>query len=542
MTSVTLARPDQAPDLQGSASRAAEDPFDLSWLEEGAPQLANDPSDTGNRVMSDTSVGPGLGSAAASPYGDRPTAGNDSPDDGHLAIAPAEQPSPPSPARSRHRDEDAPHGARLATTCVVQAWSRLPGAPLAGHLASRPGFLPGTPDARDLVHLLPARRSTRIAGVAVVASALVAGGAVAAYEHTTVTLDLDGTTTEVSAFGHGVDDVLAAADVEPGDRDSVSPALDATVADGDTVAVRTGKQINLTVDGESQKSWTHAITVGEALDALSVRSAGAEVSASRSTPIGRDGLDLVVSTPKQVQVLADGQAVPSTSTATSVGQLLDDSGVSVGPDDAVSVPASAPLVDGLVVAVTRITKGEDAEEEQLPFATQERESGDLYTGETKVVEAGSAGVQRTSYTTTLADGQEIARATTGEETVSEAVDRVVLKGTKPRPAPAPSPSRSSSGGSSAPRASSPSTPSAPVAGGSVWDSIAQCESGGNWSINTGNGYSGGLQFAAGTWRAYGGSGSAHQNSREQQIAVAQRVQAAQGWGAWPACTRKLGLR
>lgn len=76
----------------------------------------------------------------------------------------------------------------------------------------------------------------------------------------------------------------------------------------------------------------------------------------------------------------------------------------------------------------------------------------------------------------------------------------------------------------------------------VWDRLAQCESGGNWSINTGNGYSGGLQFSASSWRAVGGSGSAHQASREEQIARAKQLQARQGWGAWPACTRKLGIR
>ncbi len=74
----------------------------------------------------------------------------------------------------------------------------------------------------------------------------------------------------------------------------------------------------------------------------------------------------------------------------------------------------------------------------------------------------------------------------------------------------------------------------------VWDKIAQCESGGNWSINTGNGYYGGLQFSPSTWRAYGGSGSASGASREEQIAVAERVLAAQGWGAWPVCSRKAG--
>jgi resuscitation-promoting factor RpfA len=76
---------------------------------------------------------------------------------------------------------------------------------------------------------------------------------------------------------------------------------------------------------------------------------------------------------------------------------------------------------------------------------------------------------------------------------------------------------------------------------STWDALAQCESGGNWAINTGNGFSGGLQFTPSTWAAYGGTGSASDASREQQIAVAEQVQAAQGWGAWPSCAAQLGL-
>ena len=78
-------------------------------------------------------------------------------------------------------------------------------------------------------------------------------------------------------------------------------------------------------------------------------------------------------------------------------------------------------------------------------------------------------------------------------------------------------------------------------GTSTWDSLAQCESGGNWATNTGNGYTGGLQFSDSTWAAYGGTGSAANASRDQQIAVAEKVQASQGWGAWPSCAAQLGL-
>jgi LysM repeat protein len=76
---------------------------------------------------------------------------------------------------------------------------------------------------------------------------------------------------------------------------------------------------------------------------------------------------------------------------------------------------------------------------------------------------------------------------------------------------------------------------------SAWDKLAQCESGGNWKINSGNGYYGGIQFNATTWRAFGGSGMPHQASKSEQIAVAERTLAAQGWNAWPACSRKMGL-
>ena len=82
----------------------------------------------------------------------------------------------------------------------------------------------------------------------------------------------------------------------------------------------------------------------------------------------------------------------------------------------------------------------------------------------------------------------------------------------------------------------------PAASGATWDALAQCESGGNWAINTGNGYYGGLQFNLGTWQAYGGTGLPSEASRETQIAIATKLRdASGGYGAWPACSAKLGL-
>ena len=111
------------------------------------------------------------------------------------------------------------------------------------------------------------------------------------------------------------------------------------------------------------------------------------------------------------------------------------------------------------------------------------------------------------------------RETLSTKVTREPVAEQVSVGTKPRPA-------------------APSVPS-----GGVWDALAQCEAGGNWAINTGNGYYGGLQFLPSTWHAYGGAGMPHENSREQQIAIGQKVVDANGgtFSAWPGCRAKLGL-
>lgn len=117
----------------------------------------------------------------------------------------------------------------------------------------------------------------------------------------------------------------------------------------------------------------------------------------------------------------------------------------------------------------------------------------------------------------------------------------VSASTNSQPAPQPEASAQSTQQASDGQASQASEP----VSNSVWARLAQCESGGNWSINTGNGYYGGLQFHPQTWAAYGGEAyapHAHLASRAQQIAVAERVLASQGWSAWPACSAELGLR
>lgn len=115
---------------------------------------------------------------------------------------------------------------------------------------------------------------------------------------------------------------------------------------------------------------------------------------------------------------------------------------------------------------------------------------------------------------------------------------------EPTPTTAPPASTTTTTAAPAP-AQVPAATAAPYADPAdpaTWDRLARCESGGNWSTNTGNGYYGGLQFSASTWRSVGGTGLPHQATREVQIEMGQRLQARSGWGQWPHCTRKLGYR
>ncbi|MBA3757378.1 transglycosylase family protein [Candidatus Saccharibacteria bacterium] len=132
------------------------------------------------------------------------------------------------------------------------------------------------------------------------------------------------------------------------------------------------------------------------------------------------------------------------------------------------------------------------------------------------------------------------RVPSAEEQIAERA--LPVEAVKP-PVVKPAPVRKPTAVKSYQRTNAPRAPVA-VSSGSEWDRLAQCESGGNWAINTGNGYYGGVQFDRGTWLGNGGgvyAPTANLATREQQIAIASKVQAARGWSPWPACSAKLGL-
>ena len=356
--------------------------------------------------------------------------------------------------------------------------------------------------------------------VAAGATALAVAGTTFAYAalNNDVALAVDGQTSEISTMSRTVGDVLAGQNITVGEHDVVVPALDSPVSDGTKIAVQYGRQVTVTVDGQKQEFWTTATSVDQALQSLQLDTAGADLSTSRSAGIGREGLDLTVNTAKTITVELAGKDKKIETTALTVGQALTEAGIAVDSDDKLSTKESTKLKDGLELSLTKVDVKTVKKTQKVAFETVYKNTDDLAKGKTKVKTEGKNGERTVTYVETRHDGKVVKRKEKSSKITAKATDKVVLVGTKEAAA-------SSSGG-----------------GNGVWDRLAQCESGGNWSINTGNGFYGGLQFTASTWRAMGGTGLPHQHSRETQIAIAKKLQARAGWGQWPACTSKLGLR
>jgi uncharacterized protein YabE (DUF348 family) len=349
-----------------------------------------------------------------------------------------------------------------------------------------------------------------------------------------VTLSVDGQVQRLQTMAPTVGDLLESENIEVGQRDVIAPGLDAKLSEGTIVAVRYGREVTFTIDGKEESLWTTATTVDQAVDELAIDITGADMSPGLTTPIGREGLDIEIATAKTVTIDAAGKKRKVTTTAQTVAGALKAAKIVVDDNDKLSVKPTARLVDGAFFRYIRVTVGSVTKKVTVAHKTIRKNTDRLDRGDTKVDTEGRSGIRTLTYRVVRHNGKTVSKTQTGSKITKKPVTEVVLVGTKEE-APKPAPTTRTSSGTRRPSGSTP-------ASGSVWDRLAQCESGGNWSINTGNGYYGGLQFSLSTWRAYGGSGYPHQNSRAQQIAIAQKLQAAAGWGQWPACSRKLGLR
>ncbi|MGE7078116.1 ubiquitin-like domain-containing protein [Staphylococcus capitis] len=252
---------------------------------------------------------------------------------------------------------------------------------------------------------------------------------------------------------------------------------------GAEIAVRYGRPVTLTVDGERRRVWTTADTVNGALRQLGVRAEGAYLSASRSAAITRRGLDLDVRTERTVTFRADGRPHPVRTNAATVGEALAAAGLTLRGHDTTSVPLDSYPRDGQIVKVRRITGGQETRVTPVPFTTIQRADPTLFKGTQLVAREGHPGILRTLYQVRTVDGVRQRPRKVRTETVRAPVARIVRVGTM--------------------------TPPTAVAGADRldWQAMAHCESGGRPGAVDSSGRYGGLyQLDRQTWQALGGPG------------------------------------
>ena len=350
---------------------------------------------------------------------------------------------------------------------------------------------------------------------------LVFAGGVAVASHKTVTLSVDGAPITVATMKNRVIDVVEENGFTVGDRDDLIPVADARVHDADTIVLRRSRPLQISRDGQgSTEVWTTAATVQEALAQLSMTDT-APAAASRGSRVPLAGMSLPVVSAKTVQI-NDGGNIRTVRLAAPTGAgLLEAAGAPLQQRDTVVPAAMSPVVDGMQIAVTRMRIDKVTEQIPLPPASERIEDPTLNQSRQIVEDPGTPGLQDVTFAVARVNGQETGRLPVANVVVNPAREAVLRVGTKP--------------GTEVP----------PVSNGHVWDALAGCESGGNWAINTGNGFYGGVQFDQNTWERQGGLRYAQRAdlaTREEQIAIAEVTRARQGWGAWPTCSARLGSR
>lgn len=355
--------------------------------------------------------------------------------------------------------------------------------------------------------------------VAALLVVLAFAGGYAVANHKTLTLDVDGSPITVTTMKSRVLDVVTENGFHVGERDDLSPAGDARVHDADTITLRRGRPLQISLDGRDTKQvWTTAPTVDEALAQLAMTDT-APAAASRGSRVPLDGMALAVVSAKTVQIDDGGTVRTVRVAAPTVAALLAADGAPLEQGDRVSPAPSAPVTEGMQIQVTRIRLDKVTERVPLAPNPQRIEDPTMNMSRQVVEDPGTPGTQDVTFTVSKVNGVETGRLPVANTVVEPARDAVLRVGTKP--------------GTEVPE----------VSNGSTWDAISRCEAGGNWAINTGNGYYGGVQFDQSTWERNGGlryAPRADLATREEQIAIAEVTRARQGWGAWPVCSGRAG--
>ena len=349
--------------------------------------------------------------------------------------------------------------------------------------------------------------------------ALTFAGGIAIAGHKTVTLTVDGAQTTVATMKSRVIDVVAENGYGVGDRDDLYPAGDQPVHQSDTIVLRRSRPLQISLDGQdSREVWTTASPVDEALAELSMTDK-APAAASRGSRVPLGGMSLPVVSAKTVQINEGGAVRTVHLAAANVAGLLAAAGAPLEQSDTVVPAATSPVVDGMQIQVTRIRIEKVTQRVSLPPNNKRVDDPTMNMSRQVVEDPGTAGVQDVTFAIAKVNGVETGRLPVANVIITPATDGVLRVGVKP--------------GTEVP----------PVSNAGTWDALARCEAGGNWTINTGNGFYGGVQFDQSTWERNGGlryAARADLATREEQIAIADVTRARQGWGAWPVCSGRLG--
>jgi resuscitation-promoting factor RpfB len=394
----------------------------------------------------------------------------------------------------------------------------------------------GVPGALDDQGVSLLRRSVKYGLYGVVIAGLL-GGTVAwatASNAKSIELRVDGQNQTIHTSASDVRAALAAAGITVGGHDIVAPDLAAPVKDGSEIVVRRGHLLHLIVDGKARDVWVNADSIDQALAQLGYDRSNF-VSVSRSERLHDGVTDITISSPKQLTFRVDGKSMNVVSSGRTVYDAIALSAIYLGPNDKLSVPGTTAAKDGQVIKITRVHYGITSATEAIPFDTVTQSDPSNFVGSTKVLTPGQAGAKKVTYKLVFVDGKLTGRIVQNSVTIRQPVNQVEKVGSKQKPVPVVSSGSGSSGSSGG------ATPP-PNTSGRNWDAVAACESGGNWHINTGNGFYGGLQFDIGTWDANGGGAYAARAdlaTREQQIAVANKVADARGSSPWPVCGQYL---
>jgi uncharacterized protein YabE (DUF348 family) len=348
-----------------------------------------------------------------------------------------------------------------------------------------------------------------------------------------------GKAAELSTAATTVGALLAEQGITLTAKNRVSPAAGTALTDGLAVRVFTLPTVAVTYGGTTTSTITDATTVGALLQQQGITvNTKYRSSLSPSTPL-TDGMTIVITTLPTI-MLRDGSkaAAGVVSSNATVADFLKSQKITVGKDDIVSPALTTKLAEGLQVTITRVSYLTSTSTVTVAQpADRTVNDSSMTKGTSKVTQNGQPGSIQVTYQIKVTNGVKGSPQEVGRKTLSDALATITHVGTYVAPAQS-----SSSGSSSSGSSSSGSTPP-PSTSGVNWDRIAQCESGGNWSINTGNGYYGGLQFDYSTWLSNGGGQYAPRAdlaTKAQQIAVANVVYSHRGLSPW-ACAYILGM-